>query len=63
MRGSSFVTTGSGTSIVVVVDAWEWVVMEGKWSEDDGGGEGFVVQSLSLLMVVMWPCLDELPSE
>jgi hypothetical protein len=43
MRGSSFVTTGSGTGIVVVVDAWEWVVMEGKWSEDDGGGEGFIL--------------------
>jgi hypothetical protein len=30
-RGGSFVTTGGGTGIVVVVGAWELVVTEWKW--------------------------------
>ena len=47
----------------MVVDAWEWVVTEGKWSEDDGGGEVHHVQSLLLSLVVIWPCLDKLPPE
>jgi hypothetical protein len=37
--------------------------MRGSGEDEGGRRGGFIIQSLSLLMVVVWPCLHELPSE
>src|ERR1700733_1283870 len=52
MQGGSFVTTDGGTSVVVVVDAWEWVVTEWRWPDDEGRGE-WGLSSLSMMVTVV----------